>query len=378
MKKLILGIIAVATICCGVLLAQAQDVTGNWQGTLKANTDLRTVVKITKADGGKLAVMFYSIDQSGRGIGASAVDVKGSSIKFSFAAMDGTYEGTLSTDGKSIAGNFTQGGRSTPLNLVHVSAEAAWPIPEPPAPVPPMAADANPVFEVATIKPSDPDRPGKAFLVQGRQFSTLNTTLSDLITFAYGLHARQLVGAPDWVEKDKYDLTALPDGVGQPSLKQWKTMFQKLLADRFQLTFHHDNKELSVYALTVGKNGPKLTKSQGDPNGLPGLFFRGFGVLPAQNATMADFAGVMQSAVLDKPVVDQTGITGRYDFTLKWTPDESQFGGAGARVPPPADNVAAPPDLYTAIQEQLGLKIVATKAPVDVLVIDHVAKPSAN
>jgi uncharacterized protein (TIGR03435 family) len=378
MKKLILGIIAVTIMFCGVMFAQAQDITGNWQGTVKANTDLRTVIKITKVDGGKLAVMFYSIDQSGRGLGASAVDVKGSSVKFSFAAMDGTYEGTLSGDGKSITGNFTQGGRSTPLNLVRVSAEAAWAIPEPPAPVPPMAADANPVFEVATIKPSDPDRPGKAFLVQGRQFSTLNTSLSDMITFAYGLHPRQLVGAPDWVEKDKYDVVGKPDGVGQPNLKQWKTMFQKLLVERFHLTFHNDKKELSVYALTVGKNGPKMAKSQADPNGVPGLFFRGLGVLPAQNATMADFAGVMQSAVLDKPVVDQTGIAGRYDFTLTWTPDESQFGGLGARVPPPADNVAAPPDLYTAIQEQLGLKLVSTKAPVDVLVIDHVEKPSSN
>ena len=88
-------------------------------------------------------------------------------------------------------------------------------------------------------------------------------------------------------------------------------MIQKLLADRFQLTFHHDKKELSVYALVVGKTGSKLTKSDGDPNGLPGLFFQGLGVLPARNATMADFAGVMQTAVLDRPVVDQTGLHGQ-------------------------------------------------------------------
>ena len=100
--------------------------------------------------------------------------------------------------------------------------------------------------------------------------------------------------------------------------------------------------------------------------------------MPARNATMAEFAGVMQSAVLDRPVVDQTGLPGRYDFLLRWTPDEFQFGGLGIRVPPPADNADAPPDLYTAIQQQLGLKLESTKAPAEVLVIEHVEKPSEN
>lgn len=155
-------------------------------------------------------------------------------------------------------------------------------------------------------------------------------------------------------------------------------MIQKLLAERFKLAFHRDKKELGVYAIIVGKTGPKVTKSQGDPNGLPSLFFQGLGVLPAMNATMADFAGVMQSAVLDRPVVDHTELAGRWDFTLTWTPDEFQFGGLGVKVPPPPKDVAAPPDLFTAFQEQLGLKLESTKAPAEVLVIDHVEKPSDN
>jgi uncharacterized protein (TIGR03435 family) len=93
---------------------------------------------------------------------------------------------------------------------------------------------------------------------------------------------------------------------------------------------------------------------------------------------MADFAGLMQEAVLDRPVLDQTGLNGRFDFTLKWTPDDSQFGGMGAKIPPPTDSANAPPALYTAIQEQIGLKLDATKAPAEVLVIDHVEKPSEN
>jgi uncharacterized protein (TIGR03435 family) len=93
---------------------------------------------------------------------------------------------------------------------------------------------------------------------------------------------------------------------------------------------------------------------------------------------MEEFAGLMQSAVLDKPVIDQTGLAGRFDFTLKWTPDEFQFAGLGIKPPAPADNADAPPDLFTAMQQQLGLKLESTKAPADVLVIDHVEKPSEN
>jgi uncharacterized protein (TIGR03435 family) len=198
------------------------------------------------------------------------------------------------------------------------------------------------------------------------------------MTFAYGLHARQISGGPGWFESDKYDLAAEPDGEDAPSQKQWKAMLQKLLADRFRLVFHPEKKELPVYAIVVGKAGPKLTKSEGDPNGLPALFFRGLGNLPARNATISDFANVMQTAVLDRPVVDHTGIAGRYDFTLTWTSDETQFAGLGARVPPPAENADAPPDLFTAIQQKMGLKLESTKAPVEVLVITHVEKPSEN
>ncbi|WP_213804403.1 M56 family metallopeptidase [Granulicella sp. dw_53] len=356
----------------------AQGIVGTWQGTLPLAKELRVVVKITKAESGGWKAVFYSIDQGGQSIPVSATTLQGSNVKLSVEAIDGRYEGKLSADGNSIAGTWTQGPGSHPLNLTRATPETAWTIPEPPPKLPPMAADANPSFEVATIKPSKPETQGKGFRVQGRHFSTMNTSLNDLITFAYGLHDKQIVGGPAWMGADKYDLSAQPDGEGQPNDKQWKVMIQKLLAERFKLTFHRDKKELSVYALALGKNGSLLKKSEGDPNGLPSLFFRGLGILPGRNATMEDFAGVMQSAVLDRPVVDQTGLQGRFDFILKWTPDESQFGGLGAKVPLPSENADAPPNLFTAIQEQMGLKLEPTKAPVAVLVIDHVEKPSEN
>jgi uncharacterized protein (TIGR03435 family) len=376
MKKFLLLLLSFASLA-GVS-AHAQDITGTWQGTLSVGRDLRIVVKFSKDDAAAWKGTFYSIDQGGASVGLSKIVARGGQVSFSIVQIEGEYAGKLSADGGTLTGTFTQ--RSNPIALVltRVKPEAAWAIPEPPAKLPPMAADAQPSFEVATIKPSKPDQPGKYFSVRGRNFTTGNTTLVDMLSFAYGVHKKQIIGLPEWADTDKFDLAGEPDAPGAPSLKQWNSMMQKLLAERFKLTFHHDKKELSVYAITVAKTGSRLTPSQGDPNGLPGNFFRGLGDMVNVNSTLQDFAGVMQAAVLDRPVVDQTGLTGRFDFMLKWTPDESQFSGMGVKVPPPSDKADAPPSLYTAIQEQLGLKLDPVKAPVDVMVVDHVEKPSEN
>ncbi|MEI9814953.1 MAG: TIGR03435 family protein [Acidobacteriota bacterium] len=214
--------------------------------------------------------------------------------------------------------------------------------------------------------------------VRGRQVMTVHTSLDDLITFAYGIHAKQIIGAPSWAESDKYDVTGQPAAEGSPNSAQLRGMIQKLLADRFKLTFHREKRELPVYAITLSKTGHKLTKNDSNPGGLPSLFFRGLGTLPAANATMGDFAGVMQSAVLDRPVIDQTGLAGRWDFTLNWTPDEFQFGGLGVRPPAPTNDPAAPPNIFNAFKEQLGLQLESTKAPAEVYVVDKVEKPSEN
>jgi uncharacterized protein (TIGR03435 family) len=377
LMKLTLWTVVLSALSAGVLFAQ--DLTGTWQGTVQDAQPRRLVIKVA-ADGGALRVVLYSIDR-GPAPYAGTITLTGTAVRMSIPSIDGTYDAKLSADGTEIAGTYlAQGAPGAPLTLKHVAADAAWAIPAAPAPLKPMAADANPAFEVATIKPSNPDAKGKGILVRGRQFSTLNTSLSDLITFAYGLHARQITNGPAWLEQDKYDLLAQPDGDGQPNDKQWRTMLQKLIADRFKLSFHQDKKELSVYAIVVvEKTGAKITKSAGDPNGLPGLGFGRLGALTARNANMTDFAQLMQGAVLDRPVVDQTGLSGRFDFTLTWTPDQGQFASFGG-VPASAatDDPNAPPGLFTAIQEQLGLKLDSTKASADVIVIDRVEKPSAD
>ena len=353
-----------------------------WQGTLhvaQANRDLRLVVKVQKDDKGALKVTGYSIDQGGQPIGADTASFEDGVFKFAIQAIDAKYEGKMSGDGKSITGTFTQGPGANPFLLERATPATEWVIPPPPPKLNPMPADSNPSFEVATIKPSQPDRPGKGFGVQGSHFRTLNTTLSDLISFAYGIQKKQIVGAPDWVMTDKWDIEAQPDVPGAPNRDQVAGMVQKLLADRYQLKFHKETREMPAYVLGAAKAGPKMTENTSQ-NALPGLFFTNFApvTLNVQNATMEDVAHLFQSAVLDRPVVDQTEIKGRWNFQLKWTGDDSQFGDMGVKVPPPSDAADAPPPLFTAIQEQIGLKLESGKAQVPAYVIDKVEKPTAN
>ena len=357
----------------------SQAIEDTWQGTLHGpQRDLRIVLKISRDDKGKLKVSNYSIDQGGAELPASSASYEDKTLKFAIDMIAGKYEGRMSGDGKSITGTWTQGPGPVPLVFERATPATAWEIPPPPKRLDPMDASADPSFEIATVKPSKPDQPGKALIVKpNAEFGTLNTTLADLIEFAYGLHEKQIVGGPDWMNSTKFDITGKPDTPGMPNDKQLKAMVQKLLRDRFQLAFHPDQRDLSAYVLSVAKAGSKMKQNTGDPNGLPGLFFQGLGVLSVRNARMEDFAGLMQSAVLDRPVVDHTGLAGRWDFLLKWTPDESQFGG---RVPPPADPppADAPPPLFTALQEQIGLKLEAEKTSVKVIVLDHIEQPSEN
>jgi uncharacterized protein (TIGR03435 family) len=355
------------------------DIAGIWQGTLHAGKDLRLEAKIAQATAGEYQTTFYSIDQGGQSIPVSKTTFENGTLTFSIDAISGKFEGKMSPDGKTITGTWTQGPNPLPLVLTRTPPDAAWPIPEA---VKPMAADADPAMDVATIKPSQPGAQGKGFGFRGTHFRTFNTNVNDLIAVAYGMHAKQIIGAPEWLATDLFDIDGVPDVPGRPNVKQMGLMLQKLLADRFALKFHHEQRELSVYAIQVGAGGPKMKVTSSGPNDQQGFGFRGLGDLVVLNMTMKEFATWMQSSVMDKPVVDLTGLTAKYDFTLKWTPDDSQFAQFRGAVttPPPAagDNPNAPPSLYTAMQEQLGLKFSATKAMDDVIVIDHVEKPSAN
>ena len=364
------------------------DIADTWQGTLHAGKDLRTIVKITKDDKGAYKGIFYTIDQSSQGFNLDSVVLNGQDVKFTLKIFNLTYTGKLSSDGKTIDGNSSQGGGSLPLVLARATPETAWEIPKPQPPPKNMAADADPNFEVATIKPNNTGATSmQGLVIQGRKFLTRASSLGDLISFAYEVQAKQIVNAPDWIDKDRYDIEAVPEQEGVPNPEQIRIMIRKLLADRFGLKFHHDKRDMSAYVLTVVKDGQKLQPTQIKGN-LPGLYFSpGTGGLTinVMNGAIPDFTGFLQSLVLDRPVVDRTGIQGRYDFRFTFTPDDSQFGGHPPPMPKQDNNngstdtaAAAAPSLYDAMQQELGLKLSAEKTAVDVIAIDKVDRPSAN
>jgi len=231
----------------------------------------------------------------------------------------------------------------------------------------PMPATAHPSFEIATIKPSRPDDTKGGFQVGGHRLLIQNQSVNDLISFAYAIHRKQIVDGPAWLETQKFDIVGQADVDGYANLRQIQEMLQKLMATRFNLKFHQEKRELAIYTITVAKGGPKITKHTEASNGLPTQSGSpNYGGRRFTNNTMSDLALGIQ-AFLDRPVVDQTGLAGRYDFVLTWTPDDSN-----------TDSANQAPGLFTAVQQQLGLKLDPIKGPVDVYVIDHVDKPSEN
>ncbi len=237
-------------------------------------------------------------------------------------------------------------------------------------------------FEVATLKPTPPDAGGRWIrMLSTNEFAAKNHALQTLIAAAYNLSPRAISGGPGWVGSDRYDIVARTPGGIRPNLDEQMFMLRRLLSDRFHLTFHREQRELRAYALTIAKGGPKLKESTVSPDALPqgppALVFvlsPQLVRLPGRNATMAELASVMQRAALDLPVLDKTGLTAKYDFDLQFTPDETVFGGAAGKG---ADD-SSQPGLFAAIQQQLGLKLEATRGLVEVLVIDHVERPSEN
>jgi uncharacterized protein (TIGR03435 family) len=238
------------------------------------------------------------------------------------------------------------------------------------------AVEAQTAFEVASIKPSPSEPRGKGIRIVGRRLIGTNQSVRDLIVWAYGLHPQQLSGGPSWISSDLFDVLAQPAGDTPPTNQQWKQMMQRLLSDRCELAFHRERREMAFYALILRNSQSKLTPAADARDDFPNFSVM-LGSIAARNASIADFAALLQEGLMDRPVLDQSGLSGRFDFTLKWTPDEFQLAAHGMKPPPslPAD---APPDLYQAMQEQLGLRLTPTKGLADMLVIASVEKPSAN
>jgi uncharacterized protein (TIGR03435 family) len=261
--------------------------------------------------------------------------------------------------------------RTTPLwktAVVALALTAAGASAQMPMPVKPMATDAHPSFAVATIKPHDPNSNHQGFNAVGDRYTIRNQTIISLMMFAYSIDQHQVVDAPAWAGVERFDIEGKTDTPGEPNLHQQQEMLQKLLADRFGLRFHRETRELPVYAIQIAKGGPKL-KPAAHPEAEPDQDASSHGTevtVTITSATMADFIMGMQF-FLDRPLVDQTGISGRHDFTVRYTYDEAH-----------ATDPNAPPGIFTAIKEQLGLRLDAVKAPIGVFAIDRVEPPSAN
>jgi uncharacterized protein (TIGR03435 family) len=238
-------------------------------------------------------------------------------------------------------------------------------------------------FEAASIKPSAPMGAGMVQMgmqmLPGGRISMASVTVKNLIQQAYGVREFQIVGGPSWMGSERYDITAKPEGAATQD--QVKVMLQGLLADRFKLQFHRETKELPTYALVVAKGGPKFHASEvvTDPDKPRGTRMRmmGRGQFSLQGAPVAALANQL-GQVLGRSVIDKTELTGNFDFELKWTPDEGRPEmRVGGGEPAPAADMTGP-SIFTALQDQLGLKLESTKGPVQILVIDRAEKASEN
>ncbi|RXH56428.1 CHP03435 domain-containing protein [Granulicella sibirica] len=237
---------------------------------------------------------------------------------------------------------------------------------------PMVLAQAGPAFEVATIKPAAPSPDGHTHIIyppDGR-FSAINITLVALMEWAYGMPSRQILDGPGWLGSTRFDIEAKSDeetdgrirkGSGEEGREIKRGMVRALLEERYEMKVHTETRVLPAYDLVVAKGGSKLplTKSDGKTIGTGRTYFHG------QGLTVTLIAEQL-SQIAGRVVVDKTGLSERYDVKLDWTPDSAM---AGEDSPPP---------LFTAIQEQLGLKLDAAKEPVPVLVVDHIDAPSAN
>lgn len=241
--------------------------------------------------------------------------------------------------------------KTFPILLVAVASLSAQQLPQ--------------AFEVASIKPN-PTGTGTTTLntSSGGRLTAFNVSLRLLIQFAYGVKDDEIAGGPGWLGTEKYDIAAEADSPSEFKEEELRPMLQTLLADRFRLKVHRETRELTVYSLMVAKNGPKLAEHTGEARSSTGTSYEsGVLTMNATKASMASFANSL-GRQLARTVIDSTGLRGEFDFKLEWAPAQT------------ADSSS--PSLFTAIQEQLGLKLESTKGPVEVVVIDSAEKASEN
>jgi uncharacterized protein (TIGR03435 family) len=233
-------------------------------------------------------------------------------------------------------------------------------------------------FDVVSVKPSAPDEHNSfMFRPLPGGIRAAGVPLKMLIMQSYDVKAFQVSGGPDWIKTERWDVLAKVDGAeGQIPLAQMRPLLQAMMAGRFSLKVHRETKEMPVYALSVEKNGSKLVANVG----AAWQFRPGNGSLVVKKGGSAALAAWL-SQNLGRVVIDKTGLTGEYDYALEWSPDPGEGGPESIGLPPEAPAPHAEtngPSIFTALQEQLGLRLVSQKGPVEIIVIDRVERPTAN
>lgn len=246
------------------------------------------------------------------------------------------------------------------------------------AQAPPGARPKVDSFEVATVRPVDAGvKAGRMFRMDGtHRWVATNFTLQALIALGYDMNPRTISGGPEWIDEQHFNIEGVTPGDVSPTRLEQMQMLRALLVDRFGLKFHRQDREMSIYALTVAKGGPKLkaAATPDDPPKIVGVVYPDRIEVPARSVTMDDFVAMLQRATLDKPTLNRTGLAGKFDFDLKFAQDESQYGG---QVGAAKEDSQSPP-LFTAVQEQLGLKLEATRGMVSAMVVDAAVRPAVD
>jgi uncharacterized protein (TIGR03435 family) len=373
-----------AVLCAVGLIAMlgaamdAQTITGTWQGALPSPDNSRLVVKIEKSPDGSFHGGLIRVDRNADGLPLTSVTFSAPDVNLSQVTSASSFKGKLSADGHSIEGTWTEGQNSSPLTLVLATPETTWKH-DGPAAIPPMAATADPGFDVAIIKPARPDENQTLFNLIGRKFTANHCTAVELIKIAYYVRGKQVTNGAPWTASDLFDVVAEPDAEGIPSEQQNRDMVRKMLEDRFHLVSHTIQQPFNVLSVTADKN-INLNRAAihpADPefNGHASYFARmnpdGNIIFQYSSVTIKQFIGLIMNIYQANLIVDDSGIDGSYDITLTVpTSDLMNSGASGG----PADEGNA----LIAAAKQIGLHFTPKKEPLPVIVIDHIDKPTPN
>jgi len=373
MKRALLASALFALAAAVSLHAQTAppDLVGTWQGTLALpnGNSTRVAFSFAKNPDGSLHGGVKFVD-SGAGLVLTSIAFTAPDLTATQSMVSMTFQGKLSADGHSIVGAWSQAGRAMPLTLALAAPAEIWKPAGPAA----MAADADPSYEVAVIKPALPEEQHPIWNLQAPEFHATGTNTAELIKMVYKIRGRQILNAPPWVEADKFDIIAKPDTPGVPSEDQSRVMIRKLLTERFHLVCHTATQDFPVLVMSLDPKGPRPTPSDPNFNVHGGMIMHQNGddiEIHISGVTMHEFVTDLMNRYRDRQIVDETGLTGTYDITLHLPPAALQgIGDGGAE-----DEVGSD---YIAAAEHAGFKFVAKKASQPVVIVDHIDPPTPN